>query len=222
MVLIGRSRCLARRVSRAGIVILAGFAGVGSAETDPRARDVYAGYGERSIRQVHPEPAEPASAADPVIAATAQLAAEQAMPDRAPRAAPASVQTAGSANADRPRQASQASPPRELIGRTLVDPQGKEIGRISDIVRRKQDKSLQAVVSSGGFLGLGEKKRVVPLDQVDVEQEGARIKPAIGPRPPERLAHFDQNGYEAVEPATGSRSLQVSRAPSTEARPALE
>lgn len=200
--LIGCSGERARRVSRAGIFVLAGFAGLSSAETDPRARDVYAGYGERGVRQFRPNPAVSAPAMEPVV--TEQLAAEQAVPDRAQRAAPASAQAAGSESVDTPRQASQASPPSQLIGRTLVDPQGEEIGRISDIVRRKQDKSLQAVVSSGGFLGLGATKLVVPLDQVDVQQEGARIDPAMGPNPVEQLARFDQNGYEAVEPAAGS------------------
>lgn len=66
----------------------------------------------------------------------------------------------------------EAEQAQQMIGRKLVDQQGKELGQVEKIVRDPQDQQLKAVVGTGGFLGIGEKQVVVPLNQLELQQPG--------------------------------------------------
>lgn len=60
--------------------------------------------------------------------------------------------------------------PRErlagLEGMTVTDTQGKEIGDVSRLVEGVNDQLPYAVLSVGGFLGMGETEVAVPLRQL--------------------------------------------------------
>jgi hypothetical protein len=56
-----------------------------------------------------------------------------------------------------------------LTDKALEDITGSEIGDIERVVERVADKKQYIVVSTGGFLGLFETKRAVPLDNVAVQ-----------------------------------------------------
>lgn len=60
----------------------------------------------------------------------------------------------------------------ELEGRRINNMQGEKLGDIDNIVIDSQDNSLKAVVSVGGFLGIGDKDIVVSLDQMQVGEDG--------------------------------------------------
>ncbi len=59
----------------------------------------------------------------------------------------------------------------ELEGKAVVSPDGAELGQITSVVKDPQDQSLHAVVSVGGFLGLGEQQVAVPVDELQLQQE---------------------------------------------------
>jgi sporulation protein YlmC with PRC-barrel domain len=50
-----------------------------------------------------------------------------------------------------------------LIGKKVVDKDGRKVGEIDDLVRDSKDQKIAAVIGVGGFLGIGEKKVAVPL-----------------------------------------------------------
>lgn len=54
----------------------------------------------------------------------------------------------------------------ELIGKSVVNQSGEEVGDISDIVINTQDQAVLAIISVGGFLGIGGKDVAVPFDQL--------------------------------------------------------
>lgn len=64
----------------------------------------------------------------------------------------------------------------ELQGKKVVNQQGEEIGEIDSIVRDTTDQSLKAVVSSGGFLGMGGQKVAIPADKLQVQGQGDQIQ----------------------------------------------
>jgi sporulation protein YlmC with PRC-barrel domain len=59
----------------------------------------------------------------------------------------------------------------KLMGKKVTNGQGEEIGSISDVIVRQNDKVSHAVIGVGGFLGIGERKVAVPFDQLQVQNE---------------------------------------------------
>lgn len=61
----------------------------------------------------------------------------------------------------------------QLIGKSVYNASGERVGEIDEIVVNRNSRATAAVVGVGGFLGVGEKKVVVPLDSMRVQ--GDRI-----------------------------------------------
>lgn len=78
-------------------------------------------------------------------------------------AARATAQTGASAGVDWERQ-HRAS---KIIGMDVVNKQGEKVGDIHDIVVDQQGNVSHAVVSTGGFLGIGERLHAVPWNALD-------------------------------------------------------
>ncbi|KAI5913061.1 PRC-barrel domain-containing protein [Azoarcus sp. PA01] len=56
--------------------------------------------------------------------------------------------------------------PRELEGKEVVSQTGKEIGSVKEVVRSRDERNIQVVISAGGVMGMGDKEVAVPLDQL--------------------------------------------------------
>lgn len=104
------------------------------------------------------QPAAPAAEAQPQAAQTRDQ----------PAAAPAGAVVAG--------QTEEQVLASSLIGRSVQDPQGETIGEIADLVLDQDDRVVAAVLSVGGFLGLGSKSVGVPWSKLEVtEADGHAI-----------------------------------------------
>lgn len=60
----------------------------------------------------------------------------------------------------------------EIIGETVESANGDNLGEIDDVVYSRTDEKLMAIISVGGFLGMGEKLVAVPYDQLRVSADG--------------------------------------------------
>ena len=61
---------------------------------------------------------------------------------------------------------------RKVLGTAVVDASGSKIGEIEDIVLDKQSSNIMfAVVSFGGFLGMGDKYHPLPWSMLDYDPE---------------------------------------------------
>jgi sporulation protein YlmC with PRC-barrel domain len=58
---------------------------------------------------------------------------------------------------------------KDIKGKSVVNATGEEIGDVNKIVQNQMDDSVQAVVSVGGFLGIGTKKVTIPIDQLSLQ-----------------------------------------------------
>jgi len=58
----------------------------------------------------------------------------------------------------------------DLTGKTVSNTQGKELGKIDKVVKDIRDNSLQAVLSIGGFLGIGSKQITIPINELTMDQ----------------------------------------------------
>lgn len=61
---------------------------------------------------------------------------------------------------------------QELIGKNVVNAKGDTVGEIEDIVI-DNNKAVHAIVSVGGFLGMGDKDVAVPFDELRMGQNNA-------------------------------------------------
>ena len=60
---------------------------------------------------------------------------------------------------------------KKVIGTSVKDPTGGTIGKVEDIVLDKLSNNIMfAVVSFGGFLGIGEKYHPIPWDLLDYDE----------------------------------------------------
>lgn len=60
------------------------------------------------------------------------------------------------------------------MDQTVTNPQGEEIGKVEDVIISENGQKVQAVISVGGFMGLGDKKISVPLEELS-RREGKVI-----------------------------------------------
>jgi putative membrane protein len=83
--------------------------------------------------------------------------------------------TSAESTAEQPTATQEAARPpyplgdktaNDLIGQSVVNQNGDNVGEIYDIVLNPSDQAVLAVVSVGGFLGLGEKNVAVPFEQL--------------------------------------------------------
>jgi hypothetical protein len=59
----------------------------------------------------------------------------------------------------------------KIVGSSVVNDANEEIGEIDDLLVEPSDKVLFAVLSAGGFLGLGERLVVVPFSNLRIEND---------------------------------------------------
>lgn len=63
----------------------------------------------------------------------------------------------------------------DLIGKKVVNQQGDEVGEVEDVVIGGADKATMAVVSVGGFLGIGDKSIAISFDELQPGQDEGQI-----------------------------------------------
>ena len=59
----------------------------------------------------------------------------------------------------------------DLIGMSVTNPQGEEVGDVQDVLFTKDGSISGVVLSVGGFLGIGDKLVALPWDTVEVNYE---------------------------------------------------
>jgi sporulation protein YlmC with PRC-barrel domain len=60
----------------------------------------------------------------------------------------------------------------EIVGKTVVNQQGEEIGEIDEVVMDTNTQQQLAVIDVGGFLGIGEKSVAVSFDELQLSDDG--------------------------------------------------
>ena len=103
----------------------------------------------------------------------------------------------------------------DVRGRTVVDRNGDEVGKVDGLIVDEAERRVRFLeVGSGGFLGLGEKKQLVPVEAitridehvVHITPERTRVAggPAYDPDVvPERHYYEDIYGYYDYPPFWG-------------------
>lgn len=61
-----------------------------------------------------------------------------------------------------------------MIGSAVYNAQNQEIGSVSDLFLSKQNEVAMAIVSIGGFLGIGTKLVAIPIDKLQIS-DGSKV-----------------------------------------------
>ena len=87
----------------------------------------------------------------------------------------------------------------QVLGADVVTTEGQEIAEIEDIVRaRTGGEQLYAILSVGGFLGLGDKDVAIDFDRLEVGSDGQIVMPAATESQLEEMPAYTQDDYESV------------------------
>ena len=76
---------------------------------------------------------------------------------------------------------------KNLEDMNIVNPAGKKVGEIDKVLATNDNKVVAVVVDSGGILGIGGEKVVVPLDQLTLDSKGKHF-----------VASMDENQLKAM------------------------
>jgi hypothetical protein len=105
---------------------------------------------------------------------------------------PAGQQAAGQERADSSPLAE--IPASELLGQDVVNEEGDTVAEIVDMVKRGDSEEVFAVLSVGGFLGLGDKKVAMPLDRFDVGQDQQIVLTGLAEDEIENMPAYEDDG----------------------------
>ena len=86
----------------------------------------------------------------------------------------------------------------ELIGKDVVNTAGETIGEITDLVI-SEEKAVHALISVGGFLGIGDKDVAVPLDDLQVGEDDAVLTSGLTKEALEQLPDYEDATWPALE-----------------------
>jgi putative membrane protein len=117
---------------------------------------------------------------------------------------PAVTQTEEPAVTPAPEQQQAATEPgqvvsiEELLGASVVNAEGDEVAEIEDVVIGQGDQYF-AILSVGGFLGIGDKKVAVPLDQLQLGEDEAYLMSAETEEQLEQLPEYDEEQYQPLQ-----------------------
>jgi putative membrane protein len=115
--------------------------------------------------------------------------------------------TAAASQDEQPRTAAQPEQPqaaaqpgqavsiKEALGAPVVNTNGDKVSKIEDVVLDQTGKYF-AVVSVGGFLGIGDKDVAVPLNDLQLGQDEAYLMSAATEDPLKQMPEYDEDQYQ--------------------------
>jgi len=80
-----------------------------------------------------------------------------------------------------------------IVGTKVVGANGRDSGEVENLLIDRSGQVRAAIIEWGGFLGLGQSRAVVPIDQLRFGAAGERVRMDLTREQLERLERFDRN-----------------------------
>ncbi|MET4700457.1 sporulation protein YlmC with PRC-barrel domain [Constrictibacter sp. MBR-5] len=87
----------------------------------------------------------------------------------------------------------------QILGRDIVNLRGNEVGDVEDIVMSRDGDALFAVISVGGFLGIGDKDVVVPFSELRMGDDNMILMSQKSEDGLRDMPAYDENQYQRYE-----------------------
>lgn len=96
----------------------------------------------------------------------------------------------------------------EIIGRDVVNKNGEEVGQVETLVVQPDKGDVHAVISVGGFLGIGDRDVAVPLKELDFGKDNVTLKSQQTKEDLEALPEYREDEWRLFEDqsAEGSKT----------------
>lgn len=83
-----------------------------------------------------------------------------------------------------------------IIGDSVKNPEGEDLGKIEDLMVDTNSADISyAVISFGGFLGMGDKLFAVPLEAMQVDTENHNLVLDVSKEKLENAPGFDKDNW---------------------------
>jgi putative membrane protein len=128
-------------------------------------------------------------AEEQVSAAASRDAQPEATQSEQPQA---TVQSEQPQTAPQPQQAVSIE---KLLGSPVVNTKGDKVGKIEDVVLDQTGKHF-AILSVGGFLGIGDKDVAVPLNDLQLGEDEAYLMSAATEDQLKQMPEYDEDQYQ--------------------------
>lgn len=152
-----------------------------------KALETRVGEAQKSLQDDRPDMARARTAVDAVIIAIPVLRAEVGGTAAATGAA------AGGAGAQPAAAGMPLQRVTNLIGTNVVGANGRDAGEVENFLLDRSGNVRAAVVEWGGFLGIGERRAAVPIEQLQFGAPNERVRLDMTREQLEALGGFDGN-----------------------------
>ncbi|MBB3592324.1 sporulation protein YlmC with PRC-barrel domain [Rhizobium sp. BK529] len=131
-------------------------------------------FAPAAFSQTAPQPANPAaptqSAPSDATPAPAKPMAPAGNAAQAPAPAPSTDTAQAGSGSYLTQQAADQISANTYIGQSVYNGNNESIGKVNDLIMKKDGGLVAAVIGVGGFLGIGEKNVAVPIAKITVAQ----------------------------------------------------
>lgn len=86
-----------------------------------------------------------------------------------------------------------------LIGQDVINRNGEQVAELTDLVVHPTSGDLHAVLSIGGFLGLGDKEVTVPLDRLQLGGENITLMSQKDEEQLEQMPDYDEGEWKRLD-----------------------
>ena len=83
----------------------------------------------------------------------------------------------------------------EVLGSRVVNAAGEEVATVDDLVIG-QDGQYHVVLSVGGFLGIGDRKVAMPLDELQLSEDEVYLMSATTEEQLEQMPEYDEDQFQ--------------------------
>lgn len=87
----------------------------------------------------------------------------------------------------------------ELIGKDVINQDGDQVGELTNLVISPEDGSVYAVLSVGGFLGIGDKEIAMPLDRLQLQGENVTLMSQKDEEQLENMPDYDEGEWQPLD-----------------------
>lgn len=96
----------------------------------------------------------------------------------------------------------------EIIGRDVVNKKGEEVGQVESLVIQPDKGDVHAVISVGGFLGIGDRDVAVPLEEMEFGEDNVTLMSQQTKEELEAMPEYKEDEWRLFEdqPAEESKS----------------
>lgn len=87
----------------------------------------------------------------------------------------------------------------QIIGRDVVNKNGEDVGQVERLVIQPDKGDVHAVISVGGFLGIGDRDVAIPLKEMEFGEENVTLMSQQTKEDLEALPEYEENEWTPYE-----------------------